>query len=54
MLHQRAIRSDLRFSGEAGIRTLGRASTTPVFETGPFGHSGTSPDNATATATDAA
>jgi integrase len=30
-------------SGEAGIRTLGRASTTPVFKTGPFGRSGTSP-----------
>src|SRR5207245_4709249 len=30
-------------SGEGGIRTLGRASPSPVFETGPIGHSGTSP-----------
>src|SRR5579885_1957800 len=30
-------------SGEGGIRTLGRASPTPVFETGPIGRSGTSP-----------
>src|SRR6516164_7776471 len=30
-------------SGEGGIRTLGDLATTPVFETGPIGHSGTSP-----------
>src|SRR5262245_34716651 len=30
-------------SGEGGIRTLGRLAPTPVFETGPIGHSGTSP-----------
>jgi hypothetical protein len=30
-------------SGEGGIRTLGRISPTPVFETGPIGRSGTSP-----------
>src|SRR5262249_25642964 len=30
-------------SGEGGIRTLGRIAPTPVFETGPIGHSGTSP-----------
>jgi hypothetical protein len=30
--------------GEGGIRTLGSISATPVFETGPIGHSGTSPD----------
>ena len=30
-------------SGEGGIRTLGDIATTPVFETGPIGHSGTSP-----------
>ncbi len=29
--------------GEAGIRTLGHLAATPVFETGPFDHSGTSP-----------
>ena len=32
-----------RLSGEGGIRTLGDVSATPVFETGPFGRSGTSP-----------
>ena len=32
------------FSGEAGIRTLGPASWSTVFETAPFDHSGTSPD----------
>ncbi len=31
------------FSGEAGIRTLGPASWSTVFETAPFDHSGTSP-----------
>ena len=31
-------------SGEGGIRTLGSISATPVFETGPIGHSGTSPN----------
>ena len=31
------------FSGEGGIRTLGTQKGTPVFETGPFDHSGTSP-----------
>jgi hypothetical protein len=30
-------------NGEGGIRTLGRLASTPVFETGPIGHSGTSP-----------
>ena len=30
-------------SGEGGIRTLGDVAATPVFETGPIGHSGTSP-----------
>lgn len=30
-------------SGEGGIRTLGKLAPTPVFETGPFGRSGTSP-----------
>ena len=29
--------------GEGGIRTLGSASATSVFETDPIGHSGTSP-----------
>ena len=32
-------------SGEGGIRTLGRVNPTPVFETGPFGRSGTSPNS---------
>ncbi len=31
-------------SGEAGIRTLGRFDPTPVFKTGAFGHSATSPE----------
>src|SRR5947208_12702029 len=30
-------------SGEGGIRTLGTVARTPVFETGPFDRSGTSP-----------
>ena len=30
-------------SGEGGIRTRGELTPTPVFETGPFGRSGTSP-----------
>ena len=30
-------------SGEGGIRTLGTVARTPVFETGPIDHSGTSP-----------
>ena len=30
-------------SGEGGIRTLGEIAPTPVFETGPIGRSGTSP-----------
>ncbi len=30
-------------SGEGGIRTPGRCYTTPVFKTGAFGHSATSP-----------
>ncbi len=29
--------------GEAGIRTLGTVTSTTVFETAPFDHSGTSP-----------
>src|SRR5262245_53643109 len=35
--------SDIESSGEGGIRTLGDVAATPVFETGPIGHSGTSP-----------
>ncbi len=31
-------------SGEGGIRTLGTREGTPVFETGTFGHSVTSPN----------
>ncbi len=31
-------------NGEGGIRTLERANSLPVFETGPFSHSGTSPN----------
>ena len=31
------------YGGEAGIRTLGRREPTPVFETGSFNHSDTSP-----------
>ncbi len=31
------------FSGGGGIRTHGTLAGTPVFETGPFGHSGTPP-----------
>src|SRR5436190_8628180 len=34
---------NVKKSGEGGIRTLGRISPTPVFETGPIGRSGTSP-----------
>jgi hypothetical protein len=30
--------------GEGGIRTLGDVAATPVFETGPIGRSGTSPE----------
>jgi hypothetical protein len=30
-------------NGEGGIRTLGEVAPTPVFETGTFGHSVTSP-----------
>ena len=33
----------MKKSGEGGIRTLGDVAATPVFETGPFGRSGTSP-----------
>lgn len=33
-----------KIRGEGGIRTLGRLASTPVFETGPIGRSGTSPD----------
>ena len=33
----------LTFSGEAGIRTLGPASWSTVFETAPIDHSGISP-----------
>ena len=32
--------------GEAGIRTLGRDKPTPVFKTGAFDHSATSPGSA--------
>jgi hypothetical protein len=31
------------YGGEAGIRTLGRDKPTPVFKTGAFDHSATSP-----------
>ena len=31
-------------SGEGGIRTLGTVAGTPVFETGTFGRSVTSPE----------
>ena len=31
--------------GEGGIRTHGDHTATPVFETGPFDHSGTSPQS---------
>jgi hypothetical protein len=34
---------NVKKSGEGGIRTLGTVARTPVFETGPIGHSGTSP-----------
>ena len=37
---------DIRFlelNGEDGIRTHDRIASIPVFETGPFNHSGTSP-----------
>ena len=33
------------FSGEAGIRTLGPASWSTVFETAPIDHSGISPQD---------
>ncbi len=32
-----------RIGGEGEIRTHGTLAGTPVFETGPIGHSGTSP-----------
>src|SRR5438067_151464 len=35
--------------GEGGIRTLGTIARTPVFETGPIDHSGTSPGGPTNT-----
>src|SRR5690349_8508924 len=38
-----------KLSGEGGIRTLGRIAPTPVFETGPFNRSGTSPIRLTVT-----
>ena len=31
------------YGGEGGIRTHGTLARTPVFKTGPFNHSGTSP-----------
>ena len=34
------------YGGEAGIRTLGRDKPTPVFKTGAFDHSATSPGSA--------
>jgi hypothetical protein len=41
---QRAKRSFERDNGgEGGIRTHGDLAATPVFKTGPFDHSGTSP-----------
>ena len=33
----------IRTGGEGGIRTPGGLATTPVFKTGPFNRSGTSP-----------
>jgi hypothetical protein len=36
---------NLLLCGEAGIRTLDTASGIPVFETGAFNHSATSPRN---------
>ncbi len=33
----------IKRNGEGGIRTRGDANATPVFETGPFSRSGTSP-----------
>src|SRR5512135_3871369 len=36
----------VRIGGEGGIRTHGRVAPTPVFETGPFDRSGTSPRGA--------
>jgi hypothetical protein len=39
-------------SGEAGIRTLGTQKGTTVFETAPFSHSGTSPNNSQASVVD--
>ena len=33
----------IRTGGEGGIRTPGDLATTPVFKTGPFNRSGTSP-----------
>ena len=33
------------YGGEGGIRTHGTLARTPDFESGPFGHSGTSPRN---------
>ena len=33
----------LSYGGEAGIRTLGRDEPSPVFKTGAFDHSATSP-----------
>jgi hypothetical protein len=41
-------RGRIRISGEGGIRTLGRLASTPVFETGPIGRSGTSPGSVVA------
>jgi hypothetical protein len=35
--------SECKFGGEGGIRTLGTVTRTPVFETGLFNHSSTSP-----------
>ena len=34
----------IKLSGERGIRTLGTVTSTTVFETVPFDHSGISPD----------
>ncbi len=35
----------MKVGGEGGIRTHGTLARTPVFETGLFNHSSTSPEN---------
>jgi hypothetical protein len=38
------LRMHIALGGEGGIRTLGRLTPTPDFESGTFDHSATSPD----------